>query len=313
MAYTVGENGHEIFVPETNGRIVNNTDLKRLARTGGSEGIGTSMGMGLANIASVRAAGILSDFLKAKANPGMPTGPPGGYGPVAQGNGIFDGRFSNPFGAAYRISSPFGYRNSPHGYGRMFHSGTDIAAPMGTPIKAIGGGVATNVGWDPAKDPRGRPWLGMRTILNHGGGWQSYYGHQSEYRVKEGTRVSEGQTIGLVGSTGASTGPHLHLTIKNNGKLVNPSMVVPGLARGAKINYDNTLANLHRGEAVLTAPITSKFEALANSLAAGRATVGGDIKVIFTGPVNSEVDVEAGVTAALDKRDARMGRSRKVG
>lgn len=311
MPYIVGETGHELFVPQQSGRIINNRDLKKMGREGGMGGMEGAMaayGVGLSSIMAQAVGKTVASGIKRRGQQGFASG--SYMGPVTQGNGIFDGGFSYPFGGRFRISSPFGWRNSPHGYGRMFHSGTDIAAPMGTPIKAIGGGIVQAVGWDPAKDPRGRPWLGMRTIINHGNGWQSYYGHQSEFLVKDGQRVSEGQRIGLVGSTGASTGPHLHLTIKNGGKLVNPSMVIPGLAKGAKINYDNTIANLHKGEAVLTAPITSKFEQLANRMSYN--TGYGDIKVIFTGPVNSEVDVEAGVTAALNKRDLKMGKGRKI-
>lgn len=308
MPYIVGESGHELFVPERSGTIINNRDLRKYGRDGGLGGtegpIGALAGL-LANVSGKVAGTLLGGSLK---NAGVPGGAI--FGPFLQGTGLFDGKFSYPFSSGYRISSPFGYRNSPHGYGRQFHSGTDIAAPMGTAIKAIGGGIIQAAGWDPAKDPRGRPWLGLRTIINHGGGWTSYYGHQSQLLGKEGQRVSEGQTIGLVGSTGASTGPHLHLTVKNNGKLVNPGMVIPGLAKGAKINYDNTIANLHKGEAVLTAPITSKFEQLANRMT--YATGAGDINVNFYGPVNSEVDVEAGVTAALRKRDLKMGKGRTI-
>src|SRR6478736_2460292 len=92
-----------------------------------------------------------------------------------------------------------------------------------------------------------------------------------------------------------------------------PQLKIPQLASGAKINYDNTLANLHKGEAVLTSPITSKFEALANQLSAnGNVIAGEKVEVNFYGPVNSEVDVEAGVTAALRKRDVKLGRERVI-
>lgn len=106
------------------------------------------------------------------------------------------------------ISSGFGWRKM--GY----HHGTDIAAPVGTPIKAIKSGMVTFSGW--------RPIYGYSVTIDHGDEVESMYGHASKLFVKKGQRVIQGQIIAKVGSTGRSTGPHLHLGIYIGGKAVDP-------------------------------------------------------------------------------------------
>ena len=103
------------------------------------------------------------------------------------------------------------------GYGSRrigFHHGTDFAAPAGTPIKAIKAGEVTFAGW--------RPVYGYSVTIDHGDNVKSVYGHASKLYVKKGQRVMQGQIIAKVGSTGRSTGPHLHLEIHIDGKTVNP-------------------------------------------------------------------------------------------
>lgn len=106
------------------------------------------------------------------------------------------------------ISCRFG-RNS--GY---YHTGLDIAAPGGTPIKAAAGGTVTYAGYHSS--------YGNLVILSHGNGIQTYYAHCSKLYVSVGQSVSQGQTIGAVGSTGNSTGNHLHLEVRVNGTAQNP-------------------------------------------------------------------------------------------
>lgn len=113
------------------------------------------------------------------------------------------------------LSSPFGYRVHPiHGtYG--FHSGVDLAAPAGTPIKATRGGTVTRATYDSAS--------GYYVTVNHGDGFSSSYLHMTHYIVKAGDKVSQGQILGYVGSTGWSTGNHLHFSIYFNGVAQNPA------------------------------------------------------------------------------------------
>jgi murein DD-endopeptidase MepM/ murein hydrolase activator NlpD len=114
-----------------------------------------------------------------------------------------------------RITSSFGMRNHPIlGYTRM-HAGIDFGAPTGTPVYAAGDGVVEKASW---AGGYGR-WLQIK----HGGGFQTGYGHLSRWAVKQGQRVHQGQVVAYVGSTGLSTGSHLHYEIMQNGKKLNPS------------------------------------------------------------------------------------------
>lgn len=115
---------------------------------------------------------------------------------------------------SYRLTSPFGMRIHPvYGYERM-HSGVDMAAPAGTPIYASKAGKVTVAKWNNS--------AGYYVSINHGDGFSSIYMHMTHYIVSAGQYVSRGQVIGYVGSTGTSTGNHLHFGIAYNGTYVNP-------------------------------------------------------------------------------------------
>ena len=114
-----------------------------------------------------------------------------------------------------RLSSPFGMRKHPiDGYNKM-HRGTDFAAPLGTPIMASGNGIIKKAGWCGGG--------GNCVKIKHNSTYQTVYAHMSKFArgIKAGVRVKQGQTIGYVGSTGKSTGPHLHYEVIVNGKKVN--------------------------------------------------------------------------------------------
>ncbi|WP_440928191.1 peptidoglycan DD-metalloendopeptidase family protein [Candidatus Pelagibacter sp.] len=114
-----------------------------------------------------------------------------------------------------RLSSPFGMRKHPiDGFNKM-HRGTDFAAPMGTPIMASGDGIVKKAGWCGGG--------GNCVKIKHNSTYQTVYAHMSKFArgIKNGVRVKQGQTIGYVGSTGKSTGPHLHYEVIVNGKKVN--------------------------------------------------------------------------------------------
>ena len=114
-----------------------------------------------------------------------------------------------------RLSSPFGMRKHPiDGFNKM-HRGTDFAAPMGTPIMASGNGVIKKAGWCGGG--------GNCVVIKHNSVYQTIYAHMSKFAsgIRSGVRVKQGQTIGFVGSTGKSTGPHLHYEVLINGKRVN--------------------------------------------------------------------------------------------
>jgi len=101
---------------------------------------------------------------------------------------------------------------------RSSHTGLDIAASTGTPIAAASSGTVTFSGYKGS--------YGNMIVISHGNGVQTYYGHCSKLYVSAGTKVSQGQTIGAVGSTGNSTGPHLHLEVRVNGVAYNPQNYV---------------------------------------------------------------------------------------
>lgn len=130
----------------------------------------------------------------------------------------FTGQRINKFSifpvADYRISSKYGGRTHPVTGKHSNHTGMDFATGMGKPIFAVADGVVRQSDFNKI--------YGNRTILDFGGGLSSMYGHQSRSIVKPGQRVKRGQIIGYVGSTGLSTGPHLHFETWLNNKPVNP-------------------------------------------------------------------------------------------
>lgn len=113
-----------------------------------------------------------------------------------------------------RFTSTFGWRRSPWGGRRSFHTGLDIANQYGSPIRAADAGEVIFSGW----------WdgYGKAIVISHGRGVSTVYAHMSRLYKQEGDVVAQGQIIGLEGSTGYSTGPHLHFEVRENGKPVNP-------------------------------------------------------------------------------------------
>jgi murein DD-endopeptidase MepM/ murein hydrolase activator NlpD len=117
------------------------------------------------------------------------------------------------------VSSGYGYRIHPIYGTRRLHTGLDISGGSGTPIAAAKGGTVLSAGW--------RGGYGNAVVISHGGGITTLYAHQSQMNVSNGQQVSRGDIIGWVGSTGASTGPHLHFEVRVNGSPVNPRPYLP--------------------------------------------------------------------------------------
>ena len=127
--------------------------------------------------------------------------------------------FAKPLSCSYRITSYFGPRADPFTGVASSHTGIDMAVSQGTPIKAAMGGKIAAVGFTNV--------YGYYVIINHENGYQTLYAHMlRKSPVNVGQRVSQGEQIGLVGSTGYSTGPHLHFTVYKNGKLIDPLSVL---------------------------------------------------------------------------------------
>lgn len=114
-----------------------------------------------------------------------------------------------------RTASGWGYRIHPIYKIRKFHYGMDFTAPTGTEVYATADGVVEIV-------DRSRRGYGNKIVLDHGFGYETLYGHLSAFNVRRGRKVRRGDVIGFVGSTGQSTGPHLHYEVHLNGKQVNP-------------------------------------------------------------------------------------------
>ena len=115
----------------------------------------------------------------------------------------------------YSPGSAYGWRMHPIFHDMRFHAGEDIGAPSGTPILAADSGIATVI-------PNNGNGYGNYIIINHGGGRTTLYAHMSAFAVSNGQSVTQGQTIGYVGSTGNSTGPHLHFEVRVNGATTDP-------------------------------------------------------------------------------------------
>lgn len=122
-----------------------------------------------------------------------------------------NGDWMYPLHGKLRVTSPYGVNREGH---KVAHTGIDWGAPMGTAIYAPKSGIISSTDFNKI--------YGNQTIMDFGGGYKARFGHQSRFAVKPGQHVTAGQLIGYVGSTGNSTGPHLHFETWVNGKTVNP-------------------------------------------------------------------------------------------
>jgi len=126
--------------------------------------------------------------------------------------------FAQPVTAAFRFTSPFGYRRDPKTGGRRMHNGADFAAGTGTPIYATADGVVTHAGWSSG--------YGRLVMIEHDFGIETRYAHNSRLHVSVGEKVSRGQRIADMGATGRVTGTHLHYEVRVGGNPVNPMIFI---------------------------------------------------------------------------------------
>ena len=163
------------------------------------------------------------EYDKAKYQEWLATSEPPAYTPSAPSAGSGGTTSSNTVGGlTWKVpisytafTSPYGWRIHPISGTKKFHYGVDLAAPTGTPIYATRGGTVTTATYGSS--------AGYYVQINHGDGYRSIYMHMTHYVVSPGQNVSQGQVIGYCGSTGGSTGPHLHFGISYNGNYVNPA------------------------------------------------------------------------------------------
>jgi murein DD-endopeptidase MepM/ murein hydrolase activator NlpD len=122
----------------------------------------------------------------------------------------------------YQLSSRYGMRENPISGNMRFHEGVDLAAPLGTEVYSAGDGIVTETGVDPV--------YGNYIVIKHGENWASLYGHLQRVGVTLRSSVKSGTLIGWVGSTGQSTGPHLHFELRQNGRAQDPDkyLFLPG-------------------------------------------------------------------------------------
>ena len=126
------------------------------------------------------------------------------------------------------ISSGFGRRTDPLNGNVKFHEGVDIAVTAGTPVKSAGDGKVVFSGRVAG--------YGNLVEVDHGNGWVSRYGHNAANLVGAGDTVKAGQAIALVGSTGRSTGPHVHFEVRKEGKAVNPASLLGSATKGSRVS-----------------------------------------------------------------------------
>lgn len=130
-----------------------------------------------------------------------------------------EGGFIWPTSATRIVTCPYGYRICPF-HGEEYHSGVDIGAPYGSAILAAKSGTVIQAGWNGG--------YGISVTIAHEGGRSTLYGHMCDWNVSAGQQVSQGQVIGWCGSTGNSTGPHIHYGMYQNGNLTDPLPYLPG-------------------------------------------------------------------------------------
>ena len=207
------------------------------------------------------------------------------------------GRTTKP--TSGRVTSLFGPRNL---LGMSFHNGIDIANASGTPIRAASAGKVIFSGWDGTG-------YGNYIQMLHSDGTITGYGHNRRLLVKAGTVVSSGRQIAEMGTTGKSTGDHLHFQTGRKGNWFDPRKIFPQLMSGAMTLGDG-YAMLHEKEAVLTKPLTEKLVQGVEAFANG----GGNqynVQVIVNGDGKPE-DIKRNVKQALREIEKEKGPRRVV-
>lgn len=223
------------------------------------------------------------------------------------GSTVAAGGWNHPLGGRSKykkLSSPFGMRQHPI-TGRMkLHNGMDFSANGGTPIYASKPGRVAQAGWAGS--------YGNYVLIDHGNNVKTGYAHMnSRPLVTAGQQVTGGQRIGYVGTTGSSTGNHLHYQL-GLPEWVNPNKHIPGLRVGGDIKYDNTLANLHKNETVLTAPLSRGLKEGIGDLQSGNLNNNYTFNLNFNDKVNDTIDIKRAVWSAIDEKDKKTGRKRVI-
>jgi murein DD-endopeptidase MepM/ murein hydrolase activator NlpD len=183
------------------------SDIKRAAQQAVQNQKSAMLAMTKKNIARLRAMALAEEQESARIARLLKSS-------SSHGTGAYAGTFAWPTPGHTRVTSPFGYRIHPILHVRKLHTGIDISAPWGAQIVAAGSGTVIFAG--------GNGGYGNFTMIDHGNGLVSCYAHQSRIAVNQGQHVSAGTTIGYVGSTGLSTGPHLHFEVRVNGTPRDP-------------------------------------------------------------------------------------------
>ena len=166
---------------------------------------------GVPALAAVANATDIAAIARGRSITGTPSPLPAAFGSLSPARVSIPSRMPVE---GVQLTSDYGMRWHPVTGGRRAHKGVDLAGPVGTPIHATADGVISKAEWFSS--------YGLFVSIEHGGQIQTRYGHMSRLNVAAGTRVRKGDVIGFVGSTGRSTGPHLHYEVRISGQAVNP-------------------------------------------------------------------------------------------
>jgi murein DD-endopeptidase MepM/ murein hydrolase activator NlpD len=186
------------------------------------------LGSNVAASLAPAAVSLTASQASGNANQSIPESPQPSYKTASaktsstQTSPLATGKFTSPVSLNQaRESSPFGNRFHPIDHREKFHAGVDLAVPLGTAVKAADGGIVSFAGV--------KGGYGNFVEIDHGNGIKTRYGHLSQLKVRAGQVVQQGQGIALSGSTGHSTGPHLHFEIRKNNQPVDPANYIGGI------------------------------------------------------------------------------------
>lgn len=192
------------------------------------------------------------------------------------------------------------------------HGGIDIGVPTGTPVRAANSGTVVTSADLPGNGNGGYRSYGRYIVVDHGDK-STLYAHLSRRSLTAGSNVNSGQVLGLSGNTGNSTGPHLHFETRGPGGFpgFNPRSIIPGLESGG-FTLSDGLAMLHKKETVLTAPLSEQLKSGIQKIDQGvnnQYNVSVDLRGAY---IREELDIEKAFNAAIEKRESRLGRNRKI-